>query len=96
VAKTKKAAATEDAAAIRLDPPTNNPLVGETHTAIYALRDPDPGDVVTFSHPNGFNVRASVYNGEARGTFLVERPGPLTLGFRVNGKSVAEATFETR
>lgn len=84
---------------IRLVPSDAVLLVGNTYTAEVILPDnfsEDLGDVVTFSHPAGWDVKAAVTGKVATGTFLIERARQFDFGFKINGKKVASASYETR
>lgn len=82
-----------------LTPNDEQLLVGNSYTATLQLDDKfnsDAGDVVTFMHPAGWDVKASVTGHVASGSFLIERARVFNFGFKVNGKTVASASYETR
>jgi hypothetical protein len=83
---------------LRLTPNDKTLLVGNTYTATLQLPKNFNADIdtVTFQHPNGWETKASVSAGVASGTFLIEREREFTFGFKVNGKQVTSATYETR
>ena len=85
--------------AMQLTPNDTELLVGNSYTATLQLSDdvdPETGDIVTFIHPNGWDVKASVTGKVASGTFLIERERQFDFGFKVNGKKVASASYATR
>lgn len=80
---------------MRLNPATGDLLVGNSYTASIPV-DVTDADNVTFMHPAGWDVKASISAGMANGTFLVERPRDMRFGFKINGKKVAEATYKVK
>lgn len=83
---------------MRLSPNHTALLVGNSYTAELQLpKDFDADlDNVTFTHPAGWDVKAAVTSGVASGTFLIERAKQFNFGFKINGKKVASASYETR
>lgn len=74
-------------------------LVGNSYTAEVSLPkgfNEEAGDVATFIHPAGWDVKAAVVGNVASGTFLIERERAFNFGFKVNGKKIASASYETR